>query len=81
MNLVLRYCHPTKECVLDSKQGAYQRTGILWLNEHFNKKVTEKVRQNANVKGKPNLTKHSLCQWINEELLPHFSGDGAKVAA
>lgn len=48
-----------------------QRTGVLWSNEHLNKKVTEYVRQNANVKGKPNLTKHSLCQWINKELLPN----------
>ena len=58
-------------CVVDSKQGTYQRTGILWSNEHLNRKVTEYVRQNSNVKGKSNLTKHSLCHWINEELLPN----------
>ena len=33
--------------------------------------VTEYVRQNASVKGRPNLTKHSLCHWINDELLPN----------
>ena len=58
-------------CVLDSKQGTYQRTGILWSNERLNRKVTEFFRQNASVKGKPNLTKHTLCQWINDELLPN----------
>ena len=55
--------------ILDSKQGRYQRSGILWSSEQLNKKVSEYVRQNANVKGKPNLTTHSLCCWINEELL------------
>ena len=57
--------------ILDSKQGTYQRTGILWSNESLNKKVTQYVRENASVKGRPNLTKHSLCQWINEDLLPN----------
>ena len=57
--------------VADSKQGTYQCTGILWSNVHLNKKVTEYVRQNASVKGRPNLTKHSLCHWINDELLPN----------
>ena len=29
------------------------------------------MRQNANVKIKPNLTKHYLCRWINKDLLPN----------
>ena len=59
--------------ILDSKQGRYQRSGILWSSEQLNKKVTEYVRQNSNVKGKPNLTTQSLCRWINEKLLPNKS--------
>ena len=59
--------------ILDSKQGRYQRSGILWSSEQLNKKVTEYVRQNSNVKGKPNLTTQSPCRWINEKLLPNES--------
>ena len=29
------------------------------------------VRENTNVKGRPNLTKHTFCRWVNEELLPN----------
>ena len=53
----------------DSKQGRYQRTGILWSCEDLNRKATKYVRENANVKGRPNLTTHSFCVWVNEELL------------
>ena len=31
----------------DSKQGRYQRSGVLWNNEELNKGATEYMRQNA----------------------------------
>ena len=31
------------------------------------------VRQNAAVKGRPNLTSYKLCEWINEELLTNVT--------
>jgi len=55
--------------VPDGKQGHYQRSGVLWRNEALNKKVTSYVRQNSAVKGKANLTTHSFCEWVNEDLL------------
>ena len=57
----------------DSQQGHYQRSGVLWSCESLNKKATTFVRANAHVKGRPNLTTHSFCQWINETLLPNES--------
>ena len=39
-----------------SQQGRYQRSGVLWNNEELNRRATEYVRQNAAVKGRPNLT-------------------------
>ena len=55
----------------DNKQGKYQRSGVLWSSENLNKKAIRYVRNNNNVKGKPNLTVHSFCEWINEDLLPN----------
>lgn len=57
--------------ILENKQGHYQRTGLLWSNEKLNKKASEYVRENANVKGAPNLTSASFCSWINDFLLPN----------
>ena len=54
----------------DSTQGQYQRSGILWACENLNKKATRFIRENANVKGKPNLTIHQFCGWVNNSLLP-----------
>lgn len=54
----------------ESNQGRYQRTGVLWANEELNKKVTEYVRANAAVKGKPNMTLIEFCKWVNKTLLP-----------
>ena len=54
----------------DSTQGQYQRSGILWACEKLNKKVTRFIRENANVKGKPNLKIHQFCGWVNNSLLP-----------
>ena len=55
----------------DCKQGQYQRTGVLWCSEDLNKKAKKYVRNNCNVKGKPNLTVGSFCEWINNDLLPN----------
>lgn len=37
------------------------------------KKATEYVRSNNNVKGKPNLTVASFCEWLNNDLLPNVT--------
>ena len=52
-----------------SKQGRYRRTGVLWKNKELNQKATSFVRENANVKGKPNMTNADFCRWINNSLL------------
>ena len=57
--------------ILENKQGHYQRSGLLWSSEELNKKACEYVRENANVKGAPNLTSGSFCLWVNECLLPN----------
>ena len=53
----------------DTMQGKYQRDGVLWHNEELNKIATRYVRENTVVKGRPNLTAGSFCQWVNECLL------------
>ncbi len=40
----------------DSQLGKYQREEVLWHNEDLNKSASQFVRENAVVKGKPNLT-------------------------
>ena len=57
--------------VSESNQGGYQRSGVIWKSEELNEKATRYIRQNAAVKGKPNLTVGSFCRWVNEELLPN----------
>ena len=42
--------------MVDLNQGKYQRSGILWFNECFNKKETKFIRENAKVIGIFNLT-------------------------
>ena len=59
------------KAIPDSMQGRYQRTGVLWSSESLNSKAKTYVRENANVKGCPNLTTHSFCHWVNDELLPN----------
>jgi len=54
-----------------SKQGQYQCSGVLWSSENLNKKALLFIRDNAHVKGKPNLTSGHFCQWVNDELLPN----------
>ena len=53
----------------DTLQRKYQRDGVLWHNDDLNKRALKYVRENTVVKGKPNLTAGSFCQWINECLL------------
>ena len=55
----------------ESQQGRYQRSGVLWQNEELNKKAVEYVRQNAAVKGRPNLSTVDFCKWVNECFLPN----------
>ena len=55
----------------ESKQGKYIRTGVLWTSEELNKKASDYIRDNANVKGKPKLTVGRFCQWVNDDLLPN----------
>lgn len=50
-------------------QGKYKCDGVLWHSEDLNKQAVKYVWQNTAVKGKPNLTAGSFCQWINECLL------------
>ncbi len=57
--------------VVDHKQGHYQRSGVLWNCESLSRKATQHIRENASVKGSSNLTSHSFCEWVNEELLPN----------
>lgn len=45
----------------ESKQGRHQCSGILWSSEELNKKATQFIRSNANVKGQPNLTCGTFC--------------------
>ena len=52
-----------------SKQGQYQRSGVLWHSESLNKKLRKYVQEKAFVKGSANLTTFSFCQWVNEQLL------------
>ena len=59
------------KAIPDSQQGHYQRTGVLWSAKSLNTKVSKYVRENANIKGHPNLTTHSFCRWVNDELLPN----------
>ena len=57
--------------VEESKQGRYQRSGVLWKNEALNKKAARYIREHASVKGKANLTAAFFCQWVNCDLLPN----------
>lgn len=48
----------------ESKQGKYNRKGILWHNAELNKLATQYIRNNSAVKGKPNMTTHDFCKWV-----------------
>ena len=55
----------------DSKQGKYQRNGVLWQDEELNEKARQYVRVNSSVKGQPNMTCATFCKWVNKTLLPN----------
>ena len=57
----------------DTLQGKYERRGVLWHNEKLNEHARKYVRENSNVKGKPNMTSVSFCRWVNDELLPNVA--------
>ena len=61
----------------ESKQGSYQRSGVLWQSEELNLRAREYVRLNTAVKGTPNLTAAAFCRWVNESLLPNSTLDQA----
>jgi len=42
----------------------------MWSREDQNKKATRYIRENASVKGQPNLTIGKFCHWVNDDLLP-----------
>lgn len=52
----------------ESRAGKYERQGVVWNNEHLNKKATKCIRNNNTVKGKPNLTIGGFCEWVNNDL-------------
>ena len=53
----------------ESQQGKYLQSGVLWSNKDLNKKASRYIRENACVKGQPNLTVAKFCEWVNEDLL------------
>jgi len=54
----------------DCEQGHYQRQGLLWSDEELCEAARSYVRQNAVVKGRPNMTAVSFTRWVNDHLLP-----------
>ena len=55
----------------ESRQGKYQRSGVIWACEYLNRKATKFICSNSNVRGRPNLTVGMFCEWVNNELLPN----------
>jgi hypothetical protein len=56
------------------QQGKYERH-CVYHDEALNHKAAEWVREHAFVKGEPNMTSQSFCDWVNKDLLPsspHF---------
>ena len=50
-------------------QGKYERH-CVHHDEALNHKAAEWVREHAFVKGEPNMTAQSFCEWVNNDLLP-----------
>ena len=58
--------------LLESKQGCYQRSGVLWQNEELNKRGIDYVRENAVIKECLNFpTVDFFSKWVNECFLPN----------
>ena len=50
----------------DSEQGHYQRRGVLWSDEELCEAARTYTRQNAVVKGRPNMNAVSFTRWVND---------------
>ena len=55
----------------ESKQGRYQRSGVLLSNEELSSLASEYVCANSAVKRKPNMTILEFCKWVNKSLPPN----------
>ena len=53
----------------ERRQGKYERQ-CIYHNEEINQQAATWVKEHAFVKGKPNMTAHSFCGWVNDDLLP-----------
>ncbi len=56
-----------------SKQGTFQRNGVLSKNEELTEMARKFVTNNSSVKGKPNVTTFDFCRWVNESLLQNVT--------
>lgn len=61
-----------EDLLLDSLQGKYQRSRVLWQNEEMNKFATAYIRENIAVKWQPKVNLQSFTTWMNQ-LLPNHS--------
>ena len=53
----------------ESKQGRYQRSGVMCANEELCEKAMEYVRANSAVQGTQDVTTMDFCKWVNKMLL------------
>ena len=53
----------------ETSQGKYSRYVVV-DDEEYKDIALKWIRENSNVKGKPNLTAAGFCEWLNNELLP-----------
>ena len=53
----------------ETSQGKYSRYVVV-DDEEYKCTALKWIRENATVKGKPNLTAAGFCEWLNTELLP-----------
>ena len=53
----------------ETSQGKYSRYVVVG-DEEYKDIALKWIRENATVKGKPNLTAAGFCEWLNTELLP-----------
>ena len=57
-----------KRTLTPLKQGKYERH-CVYHDELLNHKAAEWVRANAFMKGTPNMTAQTFCDWVNSNLL------------
>ncbi len=60
---------PVDETLPDNLQ---QRSAVLWESEKLNLKASKFVRENLNVKGRPNMTALTVFLSVCEEFLSEF---------